>query len=273
MIESRSSTDFYSFVRLANLYLSGQKLDPAQTYIQYICYELFDFIEGRTTKLLINLPGRHLKTITCSICMPAFMLGLDPSLKILIVAYDKAIATDIVRSIRKLMRSKTYRMLFKTRIHAGHDRKNDFDIVGGGRVRAVPIRSVTGKDDDIVVFDDPHSISDWNSTRRKHKVVQLFNTLMTRRNAGRRSQMLVVGHRVASDDLSAHVEERGDFHNVRLPLFAPCDLEFPIGAGKTWHLSRGQFLRPDAFSGSEVEKLGRGSLGGPSFWLHYQQGL
>jgi predicted phage terminase large subunit-like protein len=273
MRRDRSSADFYSFVQLANLNLSGQKLDPTQTYIQYICHELFNFIEGRTTNLLINLPGRHLKTITCSVCMPAFMLGLDPSLKILIVAYDEEIATDIVRSIRKLMRSKAYKTLFRTRIDVTHDRKNDFDIVGGGRVRAVPIRSVTGKGGDIVVFDDPHNVSDWNNTRRKHEVVQFFNTLMTRRNAGRRSQMLVVGHRVASDDLSAHIEESEDFHIVRLPLFAPRDLEFPMGAGRKWHFLRGHFLRPDAFSEAEVKKLRLGSLGGSSFWLHYQQGL
>jgi predicted phage terminase large subunit-like protein len=49
-------------------------------------------------------------------------------------------------------------------------------------------------------------------------------------------------------------------------------MEFKMG-DRTWVLSKGQALRPDAFSPQEIEKLREEAFGGPSFWLHYQQGL
>ena len=122
----------------------------------------------------------------------------------------------------------------------------DFIIVGGGRVRAVPVRSVTGKGGDIVIFDDPHNIDDWDNDRRKAKVIEAFELLVSRRDGGKMSRMLVVGHRVAEDDLSAHILDRGDFKHVCLPLFAPKDMTFDIGHG-TWHLAKGEPLRADAF--------------------------
>jgi predicted phage terminase large subunit-like protein len=38
-------------------------------------------------------------------------------------------------------------------------------------------------------------------------------------------------------------------------------------------LPKGQALRPDAYSPEEIERLRNETFGGPSFWLHYQQGV
>src|ERR1700755_1172476 len=109
-------------------------------------------MQGDITKLLINLPGRHLKTFLCSICLPAFMLGLDPTLKFMIVAYNEEVAAEIVRHIREIMASDWYKAAFPTRI-ADLSRSDDFTTKGGGRVRAVAVQSITGRGGDIVIFD------------------------------------------------------------------------------------------------------------------------
>src|SRR5258706_1774693 len=93
--------DIQSFIAKAFVASHGRRLDPSNRYIEYICYILMQFVAGDTKGLLINLPGRHLKTFICSICLPAFMLGLNPSLRFMIVAYDKSLAEDIVRQIRE----------------------------------------------------------------------------------------------------------------------------------------------------------------------------
>ena len=130
---------------------------------------------------------------------------------------------------------------------------------------------LTGKGGDIIILDDPHNVHDWDNDRKKRKVVECFETLVSRRDAGEQSRMLVVGHRVAEDDLSAHILERGDFKHLCLPLFAPKNLSFDI-AGGTWELAKGEALRPDAFSPKEIAKLQQNHCGSP-FWLYYQQGL
>lgn len=260
-----------AFVEKAFRFLDGKSLSNSQHYISLLTHNLVQFLAGDTRDLLVNLPGRHLKTIICSVCFPAFALGQDPSLKFLVVAYNQELAEDIVRRIRELMESSWYRAVFKTRIAEGHSRKNDFTVEGGGRVRAAPVRSVTGKGGDIIIFDDAHNVADWDNDRKKMKVIEAFEMLMSRRDKGKLSQMLVVGHRVAEDDLSAHIKERGDFRHICLPLFAPKTMSFDIGH-QTWKLAKGEPLRPDAFPPDEIESI-RKNHQGPPFWLYYQQGL
>lgn len=263
---------FYLFVQFAFRQMANQRLNSKQRYIEYLCFELTQFADGENRQLLINLPGRHLKTFVCSVCLPAFLLGQDPNLKFLIVAYSEDIAEDIVRQIRDLMNSKTYKKIFSTRVAAGHARKNDFKISSaGGRVRAAAVGSVTGKGGDIIIFDDPHNISDWDSPKRKQKVIEAFEILMTRRDQGQRSRVLVVGHRVAEDDLSGHIIERADFKHICLPLVAPEAMDFEID-GETWRLAKGEALRGDVFPPDEITKIRADHIGAP-FWLHFQQGL
>ncbi len=139
---------------------------------------------------------------------------------------SEEIAEDIVRQIREIMESDWYKAAFKTRISDSHSRKDDFAVIGGGRVRAVPVRSVTGKGGDYIILDDAHNVNDWDNERQKVKVIEAFETLVSRRDGGKKSQILAVGHRVAEDDLSAHMMERGDFKRLRMPLFAPRDMNW-----------------------------------------------
>jgi predicted phage terminase large subunit-like protein len=251
--------------------LNGKRLSNSQLYVNFLVWNLEQFLQGDIKKLLVNLPGRHLKTFICSVCFPAFAVGLDPTLKFMIVAYNENLAEDIVRQIREIMESSWYRAAFKTRISEGHSRKDDFTIEGGGRVRAVPVRSVTGRGGDIIIFDDPHNAADWDNDRQKAKVIETFEMLVSRRDGGKLSQILVVGHRIAEDDLSAHILARGDFEHVCLPLFAPKKMSFKMGH-ETFRLAKGEALRPDAYPPDEIESM-RKHHQGPLFWLYFQQGL
>jgi predicted phage terminase large subunit-like protein len=264
--------NLYLFVQFAFRQMLNKRLNTKQQYLEYLCHRLTQFADAEIHQLLINLPGRHLKTFICSVCLPAFMLGHDPDLKFLIVAYSEDIAEDIVRQIREFMSSKVYKKIFPTRIASGHARKNDFRISGAsGRVRAAAVGSVTGKGGDILIFDDPHNVFDWQNARKKQKVIEAFEVLMTRRDQGRGSQVLVVGHRVAEDDLSAHIIERADFEHTCLPLFAPNAMEFELD-GEIWKLAKGESLRGDAYPPDEINKIRAKHIGAP-FWLHFQQGL
>jgi predicted phage terminase large subunit-like protein len=262
---------FHAFIEKALRATQGTRLESSECYIDVIVWYLERFLRGDCKKLLVNLPGRHLKSFIFSICFPAFALGLDPTRKFLIVAYSQDIAEDIVEQVRAIMQSSWYKAAFKTRIIDGRSRANDFSVVGGGRVRAAAVRSVTGKGGDCVIFDDPHNAHDWDDERKKAKVIEALEFLMSRRNAGAKSGLLVVGHRIAVDDLSAHILERGDFEHLCMPLFAPEDMTFEIGSDSR-HLAKGESLRPDAFPPEEIDSLRKNHLG-PPFWLYYQQGL
>jgi predicted phage terminase large subunit-like protein len=263
-------TSFQAFVKKVFLMSQGKPLGN-DLYLCLMVHVLERFLRGDTKELLVNLPGRHLKTLLCSVFFPAFALGLDPSRKFLIVAHSEDLAEDIVRQIREIITSSWYQKTFETRISDGHSRKDDFAVKGGGRVRAAPVRSVTGKGGDVIIFDDPHNVHDWDDDRKKKKVIEAFEILVSRRDHGAMSQMLVVGHRVAEDDLSAHILDNHHFERVCLPLFAPEALKFDLGQS-TLELAEGESLRPDAFPPEQIASLRRNHRGSP-FWLYYQQGL
>ena len=44
-------------------------------YIDLLCDQIQSMIEGENQKLIINLPPRYLKSVICSIALPAFILG------------------------------------------------------------------------------------------------------------------------------------------------------------------------------------------------------
>ena len=263
--------NFHAFIEKALRATQGTQLESSTCYIDVVVWHLERFLRGDCKKLLVNLLGRPLKTFIFSVCFPAFALGLDPTRKFLIVAYSTDVADEIVELIRVIMLSPWYQAAFKTRIIDGRSRGNDFSVVGGGRVRAAAVSSVTGKGGDFVIFDDPHNAYDWDNERKKVKVIEAFELLISRRNAGAKSSTLVVGHRIAEDDLSAHILERGDFEHLRMPLFAPEKITFEIGSDSR-HLAKGESLRPDAFPPEEIESLRNHHLGSP-FWLYFQQGL
>jgi predicted phage terminase large subunit-like protein len=263
-------TSLQAFVKKAFLVLEGKRLED-KAYLFFLVHVLERFLRGETKELLVNLPGRHLKTLLFSVFFPAFALGLDPSLKFLIVSRSQDLAETIVRQIREIMTSSWYLETFETRILDGHSRKDDFAVKGGGRVLAAPVGSVTGKGGDVTIFDDPHNVYDWDDVRKKLKVIEAFEILVSRRDGGAMSQMLVVGHRVAEDDLSAHILDNHDFEHVCLPLFAPATLKFDFGES-TLELAKGESLRPDAFPPEQIALLRRNHRG-PPFWLYYQQGL
>jgi phage terminase large subunit-like protein len=264
--------NFQAFIEKAYRSSQGHKLSSTQKYIAFIVFYLEALMRGDFKELLVNLPGRHLKTFICSVCLPAFMLGTNPSLKFLIVAYDESIAEDIVRQIRDIMQSDWYKSVFKTRLDPKHSKKFDFTVIGGGRVRAAAVRSVTGKGGDIIIFDDPHNMHDWDNDRKKAKVIEAFEYLVSRRDGGKMSRMLVIAHRVAEDDLSDHILNRGDeFKHICLPLYAPKNMSFVMG-DETWHLPKGEALRPDAYPPEEIKSLRENHQGTP-FWLYYQQGF
>lgn len=70
------------------------ELNPSETfikgaYIDLLCDQIQNMIEGKNQKLIINLPPRYLKSVICSIALPAFILGHNPSTKIMCISYGE----------------------------------------------------------------------------------------------------------------------------------------------------------------------------------------
>src|ERR1700686_1243382 len=116
-IKTLLSRDFLSFARKAISELEGTKIGK-EPYLKYLAYELDQFANEETRRLIINLPPGHLKTLLGSVSLAAWMLAHNPSLKIIIVSHAEHLSKAIARKIREIIQSGWLKELFTTRIKA-----------------------------------------------------------------------------------------------------------------------------------------------------------
>ena len=81
-------------------------------HIEAMAHALDRVRRGECSRLIINVPPRSLKSICASVALPAFILGHDPTRRIICVSYAEGLARKHANDYRALMRSTLYQQLF-----------------------------------------------------------------------------------------------------------------------------------------------------------------
>lgn len=260
-------TDFVTFHAKAFATLvPGRELSGE--YIGYLCQKMKEFADGDITRLLINMPPRHLKTFTASVCGSAWLLAHDPTLKILIVTGSDGLSKEIADHIRTLLNATWFKESFAARIRKDRSATRRFEMRQGGGVRVASVLGrFTGHGGDVVIVDDPHQINDARELGTIDRVIDSFDTqIRSRLNRQAGARMMVIGHRVHERDLSGHLLRSGEWSHVCLPLVAPKDVK----VSSHWHRRTGDLLMPGSHSVKELEELFK-SKTLPDFETLYQQ--
>jgi hypothetical protein len=92
LIDAISRVDFYSFVqRIFSIVSAGSPFLP-NWHVDAITYALTRVMRGEIKRLIITVPPRSLKSICASVAFPAFVLGHDPTRRIIEVSYSEGLA-------------------------------------------------------------------------------------------------------------------------------------------------------------------------------------
>src|SRR2546425_332677 len=108
--------DFLSFAERAFYELNPQTVLSMAQYIELMAAKLEDCRLGRTRRLIINVPPRHLKSHLASIALPAWYLGHYPSSRVICACYGQDLSEKFARDTRTVMLSPWYQRLFPTRL-------------------------------------------------------------------------------------------------------------------------------------------------------------
>jgi len=110
-LDAALRTDLCSFVQaIFPIVAPGCEFLP-NWHIEAITYGLTRVMRGEIKRLIITVPPRSLKSICASVGFPAFLLGRDPTCRIICVSYSEILARKHANDCRAVMHSRRYRRL------------------------------------------------------------------------------------------------------------------------------------------------------------------
>lgn len=224
-------------------------------------------------RLIVLLPPRNLKSIAVSVALPAYILGRDPSAKVICASYSQELANKHARDCRAVLESAWYRRIFpNTRLGSARAATHDFETAKrGGRLATSVGGTLTGRGGSYIIIDDPMKPDEAASETARHTVIEWFkNTVLSRLDDKKNDVIIVVMQRVHEDDLAGVLMQDPSWHVLELPAVAEQDVNVPLTLGRTWLRREGDVLSPAREPMEVLEQLKR-TMGSYDFAAQYQQ--
>jgi hypothetical protein len=249
--------DLYSFVQCSfGVMEPGNRFMPA-VYLELLCAALMQVDIRVVTRLIVNMPPRHLKSIVTSVVLPAWLLMRDPKIKIAVICHSDMLANDLASKCKRLIDSDDYRQIApQVRIRRDRDRRMDFETTRGGGVYFASIASgITGRGFDHIILDDPIAANDAQSAAERDRVQQAFENMITSRlDDPVRGTITVVHQRLHEADLTGYLLSKGGWDILCLPLVAEEEMKYKFG-NYEWRRPVGDVLLPERFPEADIQKI------------------
>jgi hypothetical protein len=138
-------TDLYAFVQQAFRALhGGEGLIPGW-HVEAMVHRFERVAAGDCRRLIVTVPPRHLKSVCGAVAFPAWLLGREPGLKILVASYGADLAAKHARDFRAVIESGWYQCIFpRMRVNPRVNREMEITTTGGGGRKAVSLGGVGG---------------------------------------------------------------------------------------------------------------------------------
>jgi predicted phage terminase large subunit-like protein len=226
---------------------------------------------GDISGLLINQPPRSLKSICVSVAYVAWLLGHDPTRRIIIVSYSNEFAAELHRQFRMVIDASWYRALFPAMRPAKDSGTELVTTAGGSRYATSVGGTLTGRGADLIIVDDPLKAEEAMSEPARRRVIDWYGgTLVSRLNDKQRGPIVVVMQRLHENDLAGHLLGQGGWEHLDLPAIAVEDSVIPIGDGKPFTRRQGEVLHAERESHAVLERI-KAEIGSLMFSAQYQQ--
>ncbi len=70
------------------------------------------FARGSIKRLIVTMPPQHGKSVGATTLLPAYLLGLNPDLRVAIASYSGSLASKFNRRVQRILESKEYNEIF-----------------------------------------------------------------------------------------------------------------------------------------------------------------
>ncbi|MFR9651428.1 MAG: phage terminase large subunit [Rikenellaceae bacterium] len=204
-----------SFVEFIEQLSMGVELEGFHL-VYYRLLELFAM--GRLRRLIVTMPPQHGKSLGATTLLPAYMLGLNPDLKVAIASYSASLASKFNRRIQRILESKEYGELFpETTIKGRGSRQSNYirtsdevEIIErqGSLISVGREGSLTGNRVDCFILDDLYKDAmEANSPLIRENCLEWYTSVVKTRMHNDSSE-LIVFTRWHEEDLIGTLSQR-----------------------------------------------------------------
>jgi predicted phage terminase large subunit-like protein len=215
LVELAGRKRFTNFARNVNPLL---KLAP----FHKVYYEILDrFAKGEIKRLIISMPPQHGKSEGSSRLLPAYMLGRNPHLKVVVVSFSADFAVGFCRDQQRIIDGTQYPSIFPNTTLNGRNSvtstrqskrtQNEYEIVdhrGSGYAVGVG-GALTGRKVDVLILDDLYSGPEEGASPVTRSKVQSWYSLVAKSRLHNRSQELIVFTRWNKEDIIGSILSNG----------------------------------------------------------------
>jgi predicted phage terminase large subunit-like protein len=213
--------DLRKFIPLAWPIIEPKRPYIHNWHIDAIADHLMGCSEGHIQNLAINIPPRHMKSITVSVFWPAWEWIRKAHTKWLFVSYARNLVVRDAVKTRRILSSEWYQRNWSDSFRFAGDQnvksyyEND---QGGARIVGSIDSGITGEGGDRVVVDDPLKLEDADN---KDAIVNVNNfwddVLASRLNDAATGCRVIIMQRLNHNDLTGHVLREGGWTWLYLP--------------------------------------------------------
>jgi predicted phage terminase large subunit-like protein len=266
-------SDFNAFIQKAFATISPGDAFAGNWHIEAMAHELNKLMHNENRHLIITIPPRHLKSICTSVALPAYMLGRDPTKRIICVSYSQELAVKHANDCRIVMNSEWYRRAFpRTRIDPAKNTETEFMTTERGfRLSTSVGGTLTGRGGDLVIIDDPIKPADAMSDTTRQRLFDWYGTtLLSRLDDKENGAIILVMQRLHVGDLAGHLLEGGGWRHLNLPAIAEIEQSVEIAPGRFHTRKVGDLLHPARESRLTLDAM-KVAMGSATFSAQYQQ--
>jgi len=200
-------------------YVHGWHVDCIAEHLQAVT-------DGEIRRLIINIPPRHMKSLSVAVFWPAWSWLLDPGIRWLFSSYSQTLSTRDSVKCRRVVQSPRYAQVMgyvesveenltgiteePFRLTLDQNQKTRFENnKGGTRLATSTGGTLTGEGGDIICIDDPHNVIEGESELQRTSVLQWWDEAMsTRLNDPKSGAYVIIMQRVHQSDLVGHILEK-----------------------------------------------------------------
>jgi predicted phage terminase large subunit-like protein len=224
-------------------------------------------------RLIINICPRYMKSIAVSTSFPSFLLGKDPSERIIVSSYAQELSHKLSTDTRLVIQSEWYQRLFPwVKIAEDQNTKGRFETTERGHRVAVSVGGmVTGVGGNVLICDDPTNPKQGQSETLRNTANKWFDqTFMSRLDDKKNGVVIVIQQRLHENDLSGHLLAKGGWEHLKIPFVAEEKTIVQFNGKIYKEREEGELLHPERESPDSAKSLER-ELGSYAYAGQYQQ--